>query len=123
MNKQIKKYLIASIVLLISDILWINVIMKQPYNRMITKIQGSQMTVNTLSALFAYLAMIIILNFIIIRKNLSLLETFVLGTCLYAVYDFTCGAVFKHWNFQLAILDIIWGGCVFTLAKYISDII
>lgn len=116
-----RKYLIGSIILLLADLLWINVIMKKPYDTMIRKIQKSGMKVNMVSALLAYLAMIIILNYIIIRKNLSLKETFILAACVYAVYDFTAGAVFKEWNFQLAVLDVIWGGTVFTIAKYVVD--
>lgn len=122
-NKQISKYIIPAFILLLVDILWINIIMKNPYNRMITLIQSSPMKVNYIYAMLAYISMVIILLFIVIRKNFSLLETFITGLCLYAVYDFTCGAIFNKWNFNLALLDILWGGIVFTLAKYISDII
>lgn len=115
------KYLVGSLILLIADLLWINVIMKKPYRLMVSKIQKSQMNVNMMSAMLAYLSMIIILNYIIIRKNFSLKETFILSACVYAVYDFTAGAVFKDWDFKLAVLDVIWGGCVFTLAKFIVD--
>jgi len=114
------KYIIPAIVLLITDILWINVIMKHPYNQMIRNIQLQPMKVNYISALLAYIAMVIIL-IIIIRKNFTLLETFITGLCIYAVYDFTCGAVFSKWDFKLALLDILWGGIVFTLAVYISN--
>jgi len=117
------KYLIPSITLLFLDLLWLNIFMGKQYNKMIPLIQHEKMVINTLSASVAYLSMIIILNYIIIRKNLSLIETFVLGSSIYAVYDFTCGAIFKKWDHKLAIIDIIWGGIVFTIAKYVSDLL
>ena len=44
--------------------------------------------------------------------------SFVFGIILYGVYDFTCGAVFKNWNWNIAIIDVIWGGFVYFLATY-----
>lgn len=71
--------------------------------------------------MMAYLLMIVGLVMIIIKYNLSYLDTFIFGIVVYGVYDFTCGAIFKEWDFQLAILDILWGGIVFTVTKYLID--
>jgi uncharacterized membrane protein len=39
---------------------------------------------------------------------------------LYGVYDLTCGAIFKNWDFNLAFVDMLWGGLVYTVSLYLS---
>lgn len=113
-----KNILVPILVLLILDFLWIGIFMGPMYGQMIYKIQNEQIKLNYLSAILAYVCMCTILIYIIIKNNLSLSESFLLGLCLYGVYDFTAGAIFKNWNWPLAIIDIVWGGFVFFAANY-----
>ena len=116
-----KKELVAITTLLVLDLLWLNLYMGPRYQTMIKEIQSEKMIVNTMSAFSAYLLMIIALVVFVIRKNFTLLEAFLFGVCLYGVYDFTCGAVFKKWDFNLAIVDIIWGGVVYMTSIYVAN--
>jgi len=101
--------------------------MGNEYKKMIRKIQGSDMQVNTVYAIMSYALMIIGLNVFVIpninKDNLmmdSLKYGFLFGVVLYGVYDFTIGAVLKGWNFKLALIDVLWGGIVYFLASYLT---
>ena len=91
------------------------------YKPIILKIQNSRMTVNRVSAILAYGFMILGLHQIVLKYELSLIDTFIFGACLYAVYNFTCGAIFKDWDFKVATIDICWGGIVYVAAVYFGD--
>jgi uncharacterized membrane protein len=67
--------------------------------------------------------MIYLLINVVDKYNMSLLESFVFGFCLYGVYDLTCGAIFKNWNLQLALIDMMWGGFVYMASRYIMLIV
>ena len=116
-----KKELVAITTLLVLDLVWLNLYMGPRYQTMIKEIQGEKMIVNTMSAFSAYLLMIVALVVFVIRKNFTLVEAFLFGVCLYGVYDFTCCAVFKKWDFNLAIVDIIWGGVVYMTSVYVAN--
>lgn len=120
MNSQIKQIIIANSSLLVLDLLWIYYFMGDKYNLLVNTIQGSKMKLNTYSAMGAYLLMICVMGNFVIKYKLSYLDTFILGFCLYGVYDLTCGAIFKNWDFNLAFVDMLWGGLVYTVSLYIS---
>ena len=50
-----------------------------------------------------------------ILKTLGL--GFLLGFCLYGVYDMTSLALFKYWTWPVAIVDCIWGGVLVALVS------
>lgn len=121
------KLIISSFLLLALDLIWLKGYMGNEYRKMIRKIQGSDMQVNTIYAIMSYALMIIGLNVFVIpninRDNLmmdSLKYGFLFGIVLYGVYDFTIGAVLKGWNFKLALIDVLWGGIVYFLASYLT---
>ena len=121
------KLIISSFLLLALDLIWLKGYMGNEYRKMIRKIQGSDMQVNTVYAIMSYALMIIGLNVFVIpninRDNLmmdSLKYGFLFGIVLYGVYDFTIGAVLKGWNFKLALIDVLWGGIVYFLASYLT---
>ena len=118
-----KQGLIASIILLVLDLLWLKLFMGPKYEHLVPKIQGSKMQLNIYSAIGAYALMLVVLVNIVIKYKLSYLDTFIFGFCLYGVYDLTCGAIFKNWDFPLALIDMLWGGIVYVSALYISKLI
>lgn len=120
MNNQIKQIIIASVSLLVLDLIWIYYFMSDKYKILVNDIQGSKMQLNAHSAMGAYLLMILVMANFVIKYKLSYSDTFILGFCLYGLYDLTCGAIFKKWDFNLAFVDMLWGGLVYTLSLYIS---
>ncbi len=122
---ELKHKIASTLILLILDIIWIYFFMGPRYTTQIKQIQGSKMDVNKLSALMAYTLMVIGLQHFVLPKlknDMSFTNclnvSFVFGIILYGVYDFTCGAVFKDWNWNVAIIDVLWGGFVYFLATY-----
>lgn len=118
MNK-ISKIVICLLAMLIIDIFWINTVMKTNYGVMVRKIQKTEMKMNYLAGFMAYVFMAIAFVQIVVKYNLSLLDAFIFGLSLFAVYDFTTGAIFTGWNWPLAYLDILWGGILFATLTYI----
>ena len=106
--------------MLILDGLWLNFFMGPRYKIMIPNIQKSPMNANKLSALGAYLMMVYLLLRIVLKYKLTLSESFLFGCAVFGVYDFTCGAVFKNWDFNLATFDILWGGILFAACRFIA---
>lgn len=97
------------------------------------------MTLNVFAAIFCYLIMIIGLVFIIITqlsrygslRSLSQVNKLkyalrfggVVGFVVYGVFNTTNLAVFKRYSVPLAIIDIIWGTLLFTIATYVYLVI
>ena len=117
------RFMIAASFLLGLDLLWLKYYMGPKYQQMIPKIQGSNMRLNMYSAAGAYALMLLLLWKFVLKYKLSYLEIFVFGFAVYGVYDLTCGAVFKNWDFKLALVDMLWGGFVYMTAVYMTNMI
>lgn len=112
-----EKIVLDAGIMLIMDILWLYYFMGPRYSIMINSIQGSDIKLNFKSAIMAYICMIIGYYWFVTDK----ISALVLGLVIYGVYDFTCGAVFTKWDFNLAIIDIIWGGFLFYSTNIIGE--
>jgi len=53
------------------------------------------------------------------ERKKSILEAFLLGIIIYAVYETTTLAILKNWTYKTAIIDTIWGGTLFALTTFI----
>ena len=60
------KLIVSSVLLLVLDLIWLKGYMGNEYKKMIRKIQGSDMRVNTVYAILSYALMIIGLNVFVI---------------------------------------------------------
>ena len=119
------KLIISSVILTILDLIWIKLVMGPLYQKMIPNIQGTQMIVNEKFALYSYLTLIFSINYFIlpnVKKNKNLSYAFIFGLVLYGVYDFTGAAVFTNWDKLTMILDILWGGILFFLTAFLTNI-
>jgi uncharacterized membrane protein len=115
-----KKFLIPALAVLIIDITWLKFVMGPHYAPMIKEIQGTTMNINIYYAIAAYICVLILL-YIIIKNNLTLTESFLVGVAGWGLYDFTAGAVIKKWSLPLALLDVLWGGTILMSMKFLSD--
>jgi len=114
-----KKIIIVSIIFILLDAIYLN------FTRFITvplieKIQHSPITINIFSLVIVYIFDIFVLYYFIILKNLSLFEAFLLGLCVYGIYEFTNKSIFTKWNYSLVIIDSLWGGFLFLLTTFFS---
>ena len=125
---MIKKILLSSFILTVIDVLWIKFYMGDKYKVMIKIIQNSEFKFNVIPAILAYLVLCFTINYFCLpfvkENNIKLLtHSFLLGIVVYATYDFTCGAIFEKWDQKLMIIDILWGGVLFSLTNYLTNLI
>ena len=107
-----------AIIILILDYIYFSFILEF-VNKMILKIQGEPLKVKYTAAILCYTLLIFSYYHFIDKDKKSLLDSFLLGICIYGVYDLTNYATIKNWDYKLVILDTIWGGTLFTLTNII----
>ena len=120
---------ISTVLLLIIDLIWIRFYMQRQYEIMIPRIQGTSLSVNFKYAVLSYICLAFSINYFVlpnIKRN-SLKEIvsygFVFGIILYGVYDFTAAAVLKEWDEITMFIDVFWGGILFALTAYLTNVI
>ena len=112
------KYILASTLLPIIDFLYIWNI-NDLFKDMILNIQGSPMKLNTGSVILSYIFIMIVYNYFIVKDSRGVFDAFILGLCIYGIYEFTNKAIIKNWRTSAVILDTIWGGILFALTTLI----
>ena len=128
---KLRHRIISSLLFIILDIIWLKTYMSPRYTLLIEKIQKQKLVLNIKSAICAYILMLIGLNIFVLPQldinnitiNKCLLTGFLFGIIVYGVYDFTCGSIFTDWDFNLAYIDILWGGFVYFISCYILKFI
>jgi uncharacterized membrane protein len=119
MAKWIKEIIISSIAMLILDGAYI-ALNQRAFENQVASVQRVILQVNLVGAIICYFFLIFGLNYFIISKKRTLLDAFLFGLIIYAVYDSTNYALFKQWKPLLAIMDAIWGGLLFALTTFIT---
>ena len=117
---NIKKIIISSVVLLMIDLIYLKNIGTPIFGKVVNNIQGSELKLNFLGAFISYLFLIIAINYFILIPKKSILDAFILGLCIYAVFDGTNLAIFKDYSIKAAIIDSLWGGILFAITTYIT---
>lgn len=104
--------------------------MGEKYKQMIPTIQGSPLQINIPSAIIAYSLMVLGLLIFVIpnvrNSSQPLIDSIwfggMFGLIVYGIFDFTNAGVLSNWNKSLAVVDMLWGGFVYTVAAYIFTI-
>ena len=89
----------------------------------IVLLQGSKPQVRYVSAFFCYIALTFLMYYFIIKPKRGLMDAFLLGVGVYAVYETTNYALFKNWPLQMVIMDTLWGGVLFFIVAYLHVIV
>lgn len=103
------------VIMLSIDSLYLKYIGSRLFAPMVQNIQGTRMKLELLSALIAYLFLVIVLYVFIIQPHKTPWNAFILGMCIYGIYDFTNKAIFRNYDWIPAVVDTIWGGILFYL--------
>ena len=111
-------FIYIAIIFLLLDYIYLSFILPF-FIEMILKIQGESMKVRHIPTILCYTLLIFSYYYFIDRDKKSLLDSFLLGICIYGVYDLTNYATIKNWDYRFAILDTIWGGILYTLINII----
>ena len=114
--------LTSAIVLLLLDFIYLG-LMRNYFKNQIEQVQHSKFNIRVPSVIACYLFLIFGINYFIIEPRKSILDAFLLGILIYAVYETTTYALFDNWKLFTVITDTLWGGILFALTTYIVRMI
>ena len=124
----IKVFLIALIIFLILDFIWLGLVAKNLYQNEIGTLLKTKF--NFVAAFIFYTIFIIALTiFVIIPaiNNNSLKEVILLGALFglvtYATYDLTNYATLEGFTIKIVIIDLLWGTTLGTLTSTLTYLI
>jgi uncharacterized membrane protein len=118
--------LLKSIIILPAvDFIYLSLISSH-FKKQIFDIQQSDMKIRIIPTILCYIALVVVLNYFVLNTNYSLnkkvLSAFILGLCIYAVYEMTNYALIDKWSVKTVIIDTLWGGVLFALTTYLVNI-
>ena len=96
--------------------------MSNNFQNMVKKIQGSPLKMKLIPTVACYIVLVSSLYYFVIHKKGSYLDAFLLGFFIYAVYETTNMAIFKDWTINVALMDTIWGGVLYSFTTLIATI-
>ena len=117
---MIKSIILLILIFSITDFFYL-FLMKSNFNTLINNIQNSKLVLNIFPTILCYIFLIFSIKYFIINKKNSYIDAFILGICIYGVFETTNLAIFKNWNIQIAIIDTIWGGLLFLITTYLYN--
>jgi uncharacterized membrane protein len=115
---MIKNLIVLSLILLLVDSIFLYFI-GTPFKNMIKNIQGTPVKIKLFPAIICYIILIFSLYYFIINKKNSYLDAFFLGFIIYGVYETTNMATINKWNYNIGVIDLIWGGFLFLITTYL----
>lgn len=113
-------YIIAAFSILALDSVYLSTIGGPLFTTMVRNIQKEDMKIDIYGVLGSYILIIMVLYKFIIMDRRSPNDAFILGFCVYGIYEFTNIAIFKNYKWIAAIVDTLWGGILFYTATYIT---
>jgi uncharacterized membrane protein len=117
-----KNIILLGVIFVLIDSLYLY-LMSNKFSNMIKNIQKSDLQLKLFPTLLCYLFLLSSLYYFIILKNGSLMDAFLLGFFIYGVYETTNSAIFKNYDYNIALIDTIWGGILFASSNYFYKII
>jgi uncharacterized membrane protein len=113
-------YIIPAFSMLALDGLYLSNIGGPLFAKMVKGIQKEEMTLNMYGVVGSYILLVLVLYKFIILERKSPTDAFILGLCVYGVFDFTNIAIFKNYKWIPAMLDTLWGGVLFYLVTLVT---
>lgn len=106
------------VILLILDSLYIGLQIPM-FKKLYQNIQKSPLEVKPLGVIACYTLITFILYHYIISIKKSVKDSFILGVCVYGLYDATNYTLLTNYPLHIALMDILWGGILFALTTFI----
>ncbi len=123
---DIFKYLLTAITFFVIDIVWIRLFAMSMYQKYISEIMTS--TVRPLPIILFYIFYPLILYVVFKIVNVSSLQnllilSFLVGVLAYGTYNLTNMGILKEWNWNIVIIDTIWGGLLTAVSMYVIHLL
>lgn len=123
-----RNYLIALVVFLAIDMVWLTVIAKSLYAQHLGYLMAPK--AKLLAALIFYLLFVLGLQYFVLNPALAsgswttaLLSGMFFGLVTYATYDLTNLATIRDWPILITVIDLVWGSVVSGLTSVLSFLI
>lgn len=123
MPTLLRDIILLSVIILVLDYLYLGGVLKDPFMKIIKKIQKKEGKIHFGYAAVVYVLMITAIHYFVIKEKGNAWDAFLLGIIIYGVFDFTNLAIFSDYSLPLAIHDTLWGGTLFFLTTKIFDLI
>ena len=107
---------VSATVMLLLDSIYLSSF-KTYFNRVFHSIQGSEITIKYSGVVLCYIVLLFGINYFIISRRAPLLDAFILGFVIYAIYETTNYATLDNWPVFMILLDSLWGGILFVLTS------
>jgi uncharacterized membrane protein len=111
--------IIAIISMLLLDAIYIY-LTSTLYNNQLRAIQGSDLKLKILPALLVYVFLLGGLYYFILVPKRPIIDAFLLGLVIYAVFDLTNLAILDKWSYKIVIMDSLWGASLFAMTTFIT---
>ncbi len=128
MLKYTLLYIITFVIFLVIDLVWLNIIAKNLYQKEIGTLLLKNP--NLVPALLFYLLFIFALLVLVLIPGIKeggLLKTLLMaalfGLTTYATYDLTNLATLEGWNLKITVIDLIWGTSISTITTLFGYLI
>lgn len=120
MNKiTLYEILISATIMLLLDSIYLSSF-KKYFNKVFHSIQGSEIKIKYSGVFLCYIVLLFGINYFIISRRASLLDAFILGFVIYAVYETTNYATLDNWPIFMILLDSLWGGILLMITTFIT---
>ena len=113
-KENVIKFAKIFILFIIIDLIWIKMFAEKKYKNMIKNIQGDDLDIKIIPALFVYVLMTLL--FILFRTN-SNIKMFLLGFLTYGIYDMTNYSLIAKFDPIFGFADMLWGGILFSVVN------
>lgn len=113
------KIIVSGLIMLFLDFIYLSTTTNF-YKNLIENIQKEKFKIKLIPTIFCYIFLVFSLYYFILKDKRKLFDAFILGVCIYAVFELTNFAIFNKWNIQAVFLDTIWGGILFSLTTYLT---
>ena len=114
------RYFIPGMVMILIDIFYLTTFGKNIFVPMLEKIQREKVIFKLWPTILCYILLVFSLDYFIISQKRPLVDAFILGVCIYGVYETVNLATLKKWRSDAALIDTIWGGTLMTLTTYLT---
>ena len=95
--------------------------MSDYYKKLIYDIQKSPMKLKLLPTIGAYIIIMFSWYYFIYKhithktKYKNIIDSAILGFCMYSLFDLTNHAILKNWDIKTVVIDSLWGMILYTI--------
>lgn len=114
MKVYVQGFGLSLLMFLMADAIWLGLIQRGKWNEQVKLIQGSDMKMRMVGAVFAYLVMAICMSGLVVSRARGsffkgAINGFLLGLAMYGVFNGVNYAIFMNYRLETARLDLLWG--------------